>query len=411
MLPRALCRRSVRLEGDELVVNYVTERDHVWLRALLDEYTRYAEKKHSELRQRLNEPLPVAAPKHKLKIAQKVLDRLCSVRERSSLPPHEARRAVFTLAAERSTTIRSCIMSDAALALGVSTEQLDDALFADLASERLLGELPQDLCPARLAEQVNLAMIGGLLARAREVRILAHGHTRALVRQAKLVGLICVVERILPKSLGGEVSLGPGLDAVTEGELEAVVIHVSGPLALFRHTRIYGRALASLVPRIAWCQRYEVSAHCQLSERGAPLRVTVRSGDPIPAGRELERYDSRLERDFARAFARCASDWDLIREPEPIAVDRGLIFPDFELRHRHHPERRWYLEIAGFWTREYLTNKLAQLRSAAIDRLILCIDEKRCCSEHELPHGANVIRYKRRIDAQQVLARLEAART
>jgi uncharacterized protein len=402
----------VRLEGDELVINYVTERDHVWLRALLDEYIRYAEKKHSELRQRLIEPLPVAAPRHKLKIAQQVLERMCSLRERSALPPQEARRAVFTLAAERSTTtIRRHVVREAAAALGVSHEQLEDALFADLASERLLGELPQDLCPARLPEQVNLAMIGGLLARAREVRIVAHGHTRALVRQAKLVGLICVVERVLPKSLGSEVPLGSGLDAVTEGQLEAVAIHVSGPLALFRHTRIYGRALASLVPRIAWCQRYEVSAQCQLSERGAPLRVTVRSGDPLPAGRELERHDSRLERDFARAFARCAPDWDLIREPEPIAVGRGLIFPDFELRHRHYPERRWYLEIAGFWTREYLTNKLAQLRSAAIDRLLLCIDEKRCCSEHELPDGAKVIRYKRRIDAEAVLARVEAAWT
>ena len=411
MLPRALCQRSVRLEGDELVVNYVTERDHVWLRALLDEYSRYAEKKQSELRQRLTEPLPVAAPKHKLKIAQQVLDRMCSVRERSPLPPREARRTVFRLAAERSNESRCSVLGEAAIALGVSAGQLEEALFADLESERLLGELPPELGPARLAEQLNLAMIGGLLARAREVRIVALGRTRALVRQAKLVGLLCVVERAAPKSLGKRVLLGSGLDAVTQAGLDAVAIHVSGPLALFRHTRIYARALASLVPRIAWCQRYEVSAQCLLSERGAPLTLTVRSGDPIPAGRELERYDSRLEQNFARDFAKCAPEWDVIREPEPIAVGQGLIFPDFELRHRHHPERRWYLEIAGFWTREYLTHKLAQLRSAAIDRLILCLDEKRCCSEQELPVGANVIRYKRRIDVQAVLARLEAATT
>lgn len=32
-----------------------------------------------------------------------------------------------------------------------------------------------------------------------------------------------------------------------------------------------------------------------------------------------------------------------------------LIFPDFELVHRRERERRWLLEIAGFWTPEYLT--------------------------------------------------------
>ncbi len=408
MLPRALCQRSVRVHEDGVVVNYVTERDHVWLRALLDEYSRYADKKQSELRQRLTEPLSVPAPKHKLKIARHVLDKMCSLRERAALPPREARRAVFSLATERGNESRSSVLSEAATALGVSAAQLESALFADLASERLLGELPQELCPARLAEQVNLTMIGGLLARAREVRIVALGRARALVRHAKLVGLICVIERLPAGVSRKEGLLESGLDALAEKDLEAVAIHVSGPLALFRFTKIYGRALASLVPRIAWCQHYEVSAECLLSERAAPLRLTVRSGDPIPAGRELERYDSRLERDFARDFARCAPDWELIREPEPIAVGRGLIFPDFELRHRHAPERRWYLEIAGYWTRDYLTNKLAQLRSAAIERLILCLDEKRCCSEHELPVNANVIRYTRRVDVRAVLARIEA---
>jgi predicted nuclease of restriction endonuclease-like RecB superfamily len=85
-----------------------------------------------------------------------------------------------------------------------------------------------------------------------------------------------------------------------------------------------------------------------------------------------------------------------------------MLLPDFALVHRHRRECRAYLEIAGFWTRGYLEKKLTSLKRASIERLILCIDEKRCCGEQDFPQGAEVIRYKRRIDAKQVLARLQA---
>jgi predicted nuclease of restriction endonuclease-like RecB superfamily len=62
----------------------------------------------------------------------------------------------------------------------------------------------------------------------------------------------------------------------------------------------------------------------------------------------LCQYDSRLEERFAREFRRVAPDWDLLREPEPIAAEGALIFPDFALQHRSDPSRRWLLEIVGF---------------------------------------------------------------
>jgi hypothetical protein len=43
----------------------LTERDHPWLRALIDEYEWGVGTKRSELLTRLREPLPVRAPKAK----------------------------------------------------------------------------------------------------------------------------------------------------------------------------------------------------------------------------------------------------------------------------------------------------------------------------------------------------------
>jgi len=61
----------------------------------------------------------------------------------------------------------------------------------------------------------------------------------------------------------------------------------------------------------------------------------------------------------------------------------------------------------GFWTPDYLEAKLRRLRAADLDRFILCIDEERNCSADELPHRAQVLRYRRRIDAAEVLGLIE----
>jgi predicted nuclease of restriction endonuclease-like RecB superfamily len=99
--------------------------------------------------------------------------------------------------------------------------------------------------------------------------------------------------------------------------------------------------------------------------------------------------------------AGCASHEVLARTAAALAISPSeldqALFADIS-------ELRFLLEIVGFWTREYLERKLASLRTAAIPNLILCIDEERNCAESEVPVGARVVRFKRRIDAAQVLA-------
>jgi predicted nuclease of restriction endonuclease-like RecB superfamily len=96
-----------------------------------------------------------------------------------------------------------------------------------------------------------------------------------------------------------------------------------------------------------------------------------------------------------------------VREPRPIEVEGSLLFPDFELVHRHDRARRFLLEIVGFWTPHYLTEKLRRFRAAGLERVILCIDARRRCSEAELPPTAKVVRYKGRIDPREVLTVIE----
>lgn len=63
----------------------------------------------------------------------------------------------------------------------------------------------------------------------------------------------------------------------------------------------------------------------------------------------------------------------------------------------------------GFWTADYIARKLARLRAARIPNLILCVDELRNCGDDELPRGAAVVRFRRRVDASAILEIIERA--
>ena len=405
MLPQALLRVSTRVEGDRIVPHYFTARDEPWLRSLLDECAGFVGRKLSELQDRLREPLPTRAPKAKLRIAIQVLNALCRERIVSAVPPKEARAAVFREAAARAADApRQVVVSRVAESLGVTALELENALFADLQGERRVAELPKSVSPSRLAVDANIAIVSSLVRRAAHVRIAVSGNSRALIRHARLMGLICTISKAEHEQRSAGHADSVNLNISRTEAADGVVLDVSGPFTLFRQTEVYGRALASLVPRMAWCNDYELTARCALGRGGQLSTFVLRSGDPIGAGRELARHDSRLEAKFERDFRRATLDWDVIREPRPVASGYTLIFPDFELVHRRDGGRRWLLEIVGFWTQSYLSEKLERLRAAGIDRLVLCIDQNRHCSEADLPTDARIVRYKTRIDPRLVLA-------
>jgi hypothetical protein len=299
----------------------------------------------------------------------------------ASVDPAVAREALFTEAASRGGASRASIVEATAKRLGVRIERLEASLFADLPGERIVRA--PDVIPSvdDAACRVNLAIAQSLLCRASVVRIRAEGAMRPVVRQARLRGLICAV------------SAGP-----------PVVLEISGPFVLFRRTLLYGRALGELLPFLARTARFELVARCVLDGQEGELRLC--SGDPIAPAIGPRTFDSKLEERFASDFKKTAPDWDLIREPTPVRAGDAFIFPDFLVRHRLDPSRQYLLEIVGFWTAEYLETKLARLRATGIRNLILVIDEERRCADRDLPAGARVIRYRRRIDPLRILALL-----
>jgi predicted nuclease of restriction endonuclease-like RecB superfamily len=367
-----------RLHGGQICPIYLDERDQPWLHVLIDEFARFAGQPVRRLQQRLREPLPCAAPYWKSRAAMHLLLRQGNAEVQSEVSPAEARETLFLEAVEQQGKPRSAIVATAASKLGVAPAALERALFADLPGERIFMGPAQAPSPQEIALKVNQLIARSLLFRATRVRIHAQGSVRAIVRQAKLRGLICTVE-----------------DGLTP------VLEISGPFALFRHTLLYGRALGELLPFLVWCARFELHATCRFREQEAAF--CLRSGDPIFPASAPKPFDSKLEARFARDLKKAAPDWDLVREPEPVRAGNTIIFPDFLLQHRFDPTRRFLVEVVGFWTPEYLERKLALLREAHLENLILCLDEERDCDTHQVPEAARVVLFRRRVDPLAVL--------
>ncbi len=377
MLPANLL--CCELRGSAAIPRFLGAADRPWIRALIDECDRLAGRPIRELEARLRDPAPGASNEKQRLVAHLLLG-MARARVESPVPPREARAALFMTAARFPADARDAIIARCAGELGVSPAALTKSLFADLPSERI-AVVPPPLDPGDVALRANLALAQGLLARAYSVRIALEGNARAVARHAALRGLIFSVTR----------DAGAGLARV----------ELSGPFALFRRTLLYGRALGAVVPVLVWTRRFRLEASCDI--RGRRAVVTLATGDPIFPTSEPRRFDSRLEEWFARDFARFAPDWVIVREPEPIDTGGRLFFPDFAVHPRLDPSRRWFVEIVGFWTAEYLANKLERLRRARVSNLVLCIDADRNLGDGDLPASAAVVRYRRRVDAAKVL--------
>ena len=377
---------------------FLDSRDEPWVRAIIDEYRRFEGRPLRNLRLRLREPLPYYCPYPKLKYLVKALDDEIKSRER--LPKkklQELRRLLFhqselfvyssnvgKIASDiqfRQVQLCQSLAKHTLMEQLKNGESIDSILFSDLPSEKLVSKMRDDLSVHDLILSANTFLLKGIIQRSERVDIFICGKVRPIVRQALLRGLVCVAKPLTSDS---------GYD---------MKISLSGPLALFRHARLYGRLLVEVLPFLPNCDRFHLNAI--LSEGDKQSSWIIKSGDPIKPA-ENTAYDSQVERRFARDFMKMTNDYDLIREPQAVHAGGSLIFPDFSIRHRTDMKKSWLLEIVGYWTDNYLTKKIENLRLANIQNLVICVS-KRLGSTDSWPNHAKVIVFDRWIDPMTVL--------
>lgn len=367
-----------RQHDEQATLHLLDDTDAPWIAALIDEIEAAVGRPWRELLERLAR-LPARTSAARAAAVLQALRNTLGGRERAALRAADVRRRLLGRSAV-DPGLRADRLAAVASALAVPVEQVELVLWADSPGERAVV-MPHGRPSERaIAAAANLAILQRALLKCHALRLQVSGNARAIVRVAAVRGLLAT--------------------ARTRGD--SVELEISGPLALFHRTTVYGRALGSIVPHLAWCERFVLEARCDFGRGPAALRI----GPPIllPPSRAPTRYDSAVEAGFARDMARHAPHWRVIREPSAIEAGRHLAFPDFLLEHREAPDQRWWLEIVGFWTSDYLAHKLATYRAARLPRVILCIDARRAIDDRSLPVDARIVRFTRRVPVDQVRA-------
>jgi uncharacterized protein len=67
--------------------------------------------------------------------------------------------------------------------------------------------------------------------------------------------------------------------------------------------------------------------------------------------------------------------------PSPVPLGEEVFLPDFTLR--HGDGRRALVELVGFWTPEYLAEKVRKVRAAGLDHLVLVVFRGLAASREE----------------------------
>ena len=368
---------------------YIDASDQVWVGQIMAIFQRHVGKTKRQLKSHLAQFTTSAANHHKRAAIETLLDQIYLARNRQRNPgPTTIRREVFQLAAATSWSIlnptsRHHVIATVGERLKLTPEQIEANLYGDLDDEKILQEPAEPVDPGLLRLQGNLMLVQNILRQSEKVRILLFGNSRPIIRHAKWKGLICTIR------------------ADIKGAAGAVLVEISGPLSVLLKTRVYGKALAELAPYLGLCEKFQMEAKVRSEP---PTVFKVATGDPIFSKSPKNPYDSKLEENFAKRFLKATEDWDLTREPTPVRSAGKIIFPDFAICHRTNLSLVWYLEIVGFWTDDYLKEKVRQYRNAQLTRLILCVRDSHHCCDEDFSSLAEVVKFRTAIDPKKVLA-------
>jgi predicted nuclease of restriction endonuclease-like RecB superfamily len=326
---------------------------------------------------------------------RKLIDDGCEFDAGSALDPEALRRAVFARAsaARREGAFdRAALCAAAAAEHGLSVDELERALYADLRGAQVLRAAPP-LAPAALVEAWARGRAQAVLLRAvkvvAEVRCGSAGAYRALFHKLKFLRLLHTI-RARPDGDG-------------------YAIEVDGPFSLFESVTKYGLQLALLLPALEACDEWRLEADVRWGKAREPLAFRVRGGrdGAAPKRARMPRLADEVEA-LLRALRALESAWRVAPTPTILELPgAGLCVPD--LVFQRDDGARVYLEVMGYWSRAAVWRRVELVQAGLPERILFAVSERLRVSEAaldgELP-GALYI-YKGTMSAKAILERVE----
>ena len=282
----------------------------------------------------------------------------------------------------------TAVKAEIAQALGTTWESISERLFADVIPYQKLAKFTGYATPADLLARYNVAQCQAALYQAQTLTVWATDDLKTILRYAKLARLIHTIDEELT---GG------------------YRLHFDGPASVLRATSRYGVAMAKFLPSLLACKGWRLEAKVAVGRGGWTQRLCLSADDGLRSALPPpEEFDSQVESDFATDWlAADQAEWTMSRETVVLHQGQKTFVPDFVFENADG--RRVLLEIAGYWTPEYLTSKRETLERFLHADILLAAPEsllKQANVEPWLRDYPGLIRYKTSLKAVAVLERL-----
>lgn len=327
---------------------------------------------------------------------------------RGNLNPVDIRRLLWEESSRHGFALnestRDEIISAVASRTKISRISLAQSMWSDLDENMNLLML-DPLSSEELLEWYNLSLLQTLFFTCTKLEFSVKGGTewKNILRKVKHLGLMYNLNEkaIASESsdtknivMGGEKDHPLHSDSEINGDHDSeLVCSIDGPVSLFKLTDRYGTSIAKLIPLIIASSWWRLRAYIvRKTISGKKLYEFKASSEDfqqlIQPTRDFQNhdtssssFDSSLEERFATKFEYLANKWKIEREPDPLIVGNGVAFvPDF-LFEKYG--RKVYLEIVGFWTKDYLERKFQKIRyildNSDVD-LLVAVNEELSCS-------------------------------
>jgi predicted nuclease of restriction endonuclease-like RecB superfamily len=344
----------------------------------------------------------------------KLLKDECEFETVAPVDPREIRQELFEVANRNYPIVRQPtlgedtqkleVYSSVADKLGITLEECHQGMYADLEEHKRLVRFGHRISDEYEAEdgsatttqltgdseesyaedsitvdwlltRYNLALAQAVLYDATEMRVRVWDSFATVFSYVKLFGLI---HRIYPIDSNGNRVASTDLADGYEATLD-------GAASLFSKSRKYGIRMANFLPALPLCDRWEMEADILDDESGSvgrTLSFELDHTEGLSSHYSAQSdFDSDVERTLAQKWERANTDWELVREDDVLDLGAEVMLPDFAIE---HPDgRRVVFEIVGFWTPEYLDEKLGKIRDADRDNLIVAVSERLDCSSED----------------------------
>ncbi len=302
-----------------------------------------------------------------------ILERLCTFKSKAEyygVDPIMLRRMVFEESSRRGYALteyeRLSILESAAKHLGIDVKTVEELLVSDLPHNMLIVSI-RPIDPNTLIALYNLSLIQTLIFRCIRLEFTLNEGTdwKYVLRNVKRLGLMYTLEYN-----------------------DSMRCIVEGPLSLFKLTDMYGTSMAKLIPIIVSAKVWSIKAWIVNKDKSKSYEFILSSDDGIniyKAEYDKGIYDSSIEERFANTFINYRTGWSIRREPEPLIAGGRAFIPDFVFE---KDTLRVYLEIVGFWTKDYLARKLEKIRELKMNNnveMLIAIDKELASSMGNIP--------------------------